>query len=247
MNPVHVVLGATGGIGRAVARQLTEAGASVIIAARDSVALDRLAAEIDATPCLFDGTDLASVEEALETAVRKYDRLDGVANCVGSLLLKPAHLTTGSEWDEVIATHLRSSFAAVRAAAPRMRKQGGSIVLISSAAARIGLANHEAIAAAKAGIEGLAKSAAATYANAGVRVNVVAPGLVRTKLTERITGTEAAERASLDLHPLGRLGEADDVARAITWLLDPAQSWVTSQVIGVDGGLGGLKTRPRAR
>ena len=108
-------------------------------------------------------------------------------------------------------------------------------------------ATRSAIAAAKAGIEGLAKSAAATYANAGVRVNVVAPGLVRTKLTERITGTEAAERASLDLHPLGRLGEADDVARAITWLLDPAQSWVTSQVIGVDGGLGGLKTRPRAR
>ena len=149
MPAVHVILGATGGIGRALATELAAHDTALVIAGRDSVALDRLAAEVDGTPCLFEGTDLASVEEVLETAVRKYDRVDGVANCVGSLLLKPAHLTSGEEWDEVMATHLRSSFAAVRAAAPRMRGEGGSIVLVSSAAARTSLSGIRSPAAVR--------------------------------------------------------------------------------------------------
>jgi NAD(P)-dependent dehydrogenase (short-subunit alcohol dehydrogenase family) len=122
-------------------------------------------------------------------------------------------------------------------------KQGGSIVLVSSAAARVGLANHEAIAAAKAGVIGLALSAAATYAPRGIRVNCVAPGLVRTPLTSRITENEAALKGSLAMHALGRIGEASDVASAMEWLLDPAQAWVTGQVIGVDGGLASLRPR----
>jgi NAD(P)-dependent dehydrogenase (short-subunit alcohol dehydrogenase family) len=121
--------------------------------------------------------------------------------------------------------------------------KGGSVVLVSSAAARLGLANHEAIAAAKAGVIGLTLSAAATYAARGLRVNAVAPGLVRTPLTARITGSEAALKASTALHALGRIGEPEDVASAIAWLLDPAQSWVTGQVLGVDGGLATLRSR----
>jgi NAD(P)-dependent dehydrogenase (short-subunit alcohol dehydrogenase family) len=116
-------------------------------------------------------------------------------------------------------------------------------VLVSSAAAQTGLANHEAIAAAKGGVIGLTRSAAASYARQGVRVNAVAPGLVRTKLTERLTSSPQAEQASLALHALGRLGEPDDVASAIGWLLDPVQSWVTGQVIGIDGGLGSVRAR----
>jgi 3-oxoacyl-[acyl-carrier protein] reductase len=107
----------------------------------------------------------------------------------------------------------------------------------------LGLANHEAVAAAKAGIIGLARSAAATYAARRVRVNCVAPGLVRTPLTQRITASPATERASLAMHPLGRLGEPGDVARAIVFLLDPENDWITGQVLGVDGGLGSLKAR----
>jgi len=122
-----------------------------------------------------------------------------------------------------------------------MRGSGGSIVLLSSAAARVGLANHEAIAAAKAGVTGLALSAAASYASRGIRVNVVSPGLVRTPLSESLTRSEATERASIAMHPMGRLGEPEDVARAVTWLLDAEQSWVTGQVLGVDGGLGTLR------
>ena len=114
---------------------------------------------------------------------------------------------------------------------------------MSSAAARIGLANHEAIAAAKAGVEGLARSAASTYAPRGVRINVVAPGLVRTPLSARLVGNDASVKASVAMHALGRIGEPDDVASLIEYLLDPSHRWVTGQVFGVDGGLSTLRPR----
>jgi NAD(P)-dependent dehydrogenase (short-subunit alcohol dehydrogenase family) len=124
-----------------------------------------------------------------------------------------------------------------------MTGTGGTVVLMSSAAARIGIANHEAIAAAKAGVLGLTLSAAASYAGRGIRVNAVAPGLVRTPLTAALTAHEGSEKASAALHPLGRIGEPDEVASAIEWLLDPAQSWVTGQVFGIDGGLATVRSR----
>ena len=133
--------------------------------------------------------------------------------------------------------------ACVRAAGRLLKADGGSVVLVSSAAARIGLANHEAIAAAKAGIIGLVRSAAATYSRPQIRFNAVAPGLVKTPLASGITSNDLATKASVGMHPLGRLGEPEDVARAITFLLDPANDWVTGQVLGVDGGLADLKAR----
>lgn len=102
---------------------------------------------------------------------------------------------------------------------------------------------HEAIAAAKAGIIGLTLSAAATYAERGIRVNCVAPGLVQTALTARLTANEASKKASVAMHPLGRLGEPAEVAGAIAWLLDSKQNWITGQVIGIDGGLATLRAR----
>ena len=120
---------------------------------------------------------------------------------------------------------------------------GGSVVLVASAAARLGLANHEAVAAAKGGVISLALSAAATYAAKKLRVNCVAPGLVRTPLTARITGSPPAEQASVAMHALGRLGEPEDVAGVMAYLLSPKAAWITGQVFGVDGGLGTVRSR----
>ena len=237
-----LILGAAGAIGGALARRLAGQGAKLVLAGRDASRLELLAAETGGTPFVLDATKPAGVEAAAAKAVEEHGRLDGLANCVGSILLKPAHLTSEEEWDGVVSTNLKSAYAAVRAAA-RAMTAGGSVVLVSSAAARLGLANHEAIAAAKAGVIGLTLSAAATYAPKGLRVNAVAPGLVRTPMTARITGNETALKASTAMHALGRVGEPEDVASAIAWLLDPAQSWVTGQVIGVDGGLATLRSR----
>ena len=240
---VVLVLGATGGIGQAVSRLLHERGARLLLAGRDGARLEELASELGATAEVVDARSPEDVLRVAKQAGETYGRLDGVTNCVGSLLLKPAHRTSEQEWDEVIATNLRSAFATVRAAATTMRAAGGSVVLVSSAAARLGMANHEAIAAAKAGIIGLTLSAAATYASQGIRCNAVAPGLVRTPLTAGLTHSEAQAKASEAMHPLGRLGTPEDVARAIVWLLDPQQSWLTGQVLGVDGGLATVRSR----
>jgi len=242
VGAVQLVLGATGGIGSAVCRELARRDARLALAARGRERLDALAADTGGSVHPLDATSPEAVQETVDAVVAEHGRLDGVVNCVGSIVLKPAHRTSEAEWRSVRALNLDTAFGAVRAGAGAMLKTGGSIVLLSSAAARTGLANHDAIAAAKAGVVGLARSAAASYASRGIRVNVVSPGLVRTPLSERLTRSPALEEASVAMHPLGRLGEPEDVARAIVWLLDPDQSWVTGQELGVDGGLGTVRS-----
>jgi NAD(P)-dependent dehydrogenase (short-subunit alcohol dehydrogenase family) len=242
-TPSYLVFGASGGIGSILCRRLAARGARLVVAARNRDKLERLADELGAVACPVDATRLEEVDACVERALQANGRLDGVANCIGSLLLKPAHTTSEAEWQAALATNLTTAFAVVRAGARAMTDAGGSIVLVSSAAARVGLANHEAIAAAKAGVIGLALSAAATYAVRGIRVNCVAPGLVATPMTSRLTGNETSLKASTAMHALGRIGEPADVAAAIEWLLSPEQSWVTGQVLGIDGGLASVRPR----
>lgn len=212
-------------------------GWALTAAARSTSQLAALPEDLRENFILADTTCPADVERCISHALKQHGQLDAVAHCVGSLLLKPAHTTTDDDWNAVLTTNLTSAFYVLRAATQAMRSTGGSIVLVSSVAARRGLANHEAIAAAKAGIIGLTLSAAATYARNNIRVNCVAPGLVRTPLTETITRNEVSLRYSASLHALRRIGEPSEVASAIGWLLDPKQSWVTGQVLGVDGGM----------
>lgn len=240
---VTLILAATSGIGGALARRIRAGGGEVIPAGRDAAKLEAVSAELGQAGIAFDAASFDSVERAVQEAAARHGRLDGVALCSGSLLLKPAHLTTETEYRAVLAANLDAAFATVRAAAKAMMNTGGAIVLVSSAAARAGLANHEAIAAAKAGIIGLTLSAAASYASRGIRVNCVAPGLTATPLAARITGNEASRKASEAMHPLGRIGRPEEIASAMAWLLDPENSWVTGQVIGVDGGLATVRPR----
>ncbi len=232
-----VVLGATGGIGSAFSRRWVANGGQVVLAARGEERLRALSTELDMPFVVTDATDSGAVASLFEQAGDVY----GAVNCVGSVMLKPAHLTKDEEWHETVALNLHTSFYVVREAARRIKQGPGSIVLLSTAASVLGLANHEAIAAAKGGVIGLARAAAATYAPRGLRVNVVAPGLVQTDLTASITARAPAREASLAMHALGRLGEPDDIARAIQYFADPENDWVTGQVLGVDGGLSATK------
>jgi NAD(P)-dependent dehydrogenase (short-subunit alcohol dehydrogenase family) len=244
---VYVILGGSGGIGSAVARNLVARGAKVALAARGEERLESLAAELgNASTGVVDATDMSSVEDFVRSTADANEGLDGIVNCVGSILLKAAHQTKEEEWRHTIAANLDSAFATVRAGAKVMGRSGGSIVLMSSSAARVGLPSHEAIAAAKAGVIGLARSAAATYAGKGIRVNAVAPGLVDTPMSAGITGNEMMLKASTAMHPLGRIGSPEEVASVIAWLLSEESSWVTGQVIGIDGGLATVRGKASA-
>ncbi len=246
--PVYVLVGGTGGIGAPLARRLAADGATLVIGARDGDRLAALAGETGATAFTLDATDADAVSGLVGAAVEAHGRIDGAINLVGSILLKPAHATSPDEFDEVLTLNLKTAFYLVRAAAKAMQSNrepaGGSVVLLSSVAGRYGLSNHEAIAAAKAGVEGLVRAAAATYAPKNVRVNAVAPGLVRTPLAGRLVATEQAVEASAKLHPLGRIGEPEDLTDALAFLLDRSKSgWVTGQTLSVDGGFATVRPR----
>lgn len=238
-----LVFGATGGIGGALSRRLRARGDRLALSARGAERGEALASELDAPFFEADVTAAGEVERVAKEAHEALGGLDGVALCVGSILLKPAHLVRDAEWDGTLALNLTAAFRVVRAAGKQMAKEGGSVVLFSTTAAQVGLPNHEAIAAAKAGIDGLVRSAAATYASRGLRFNAVAPGLVKTPLAEHLTSRDEARKASIAMHPLGRLGEPEEVAAVAAWLLSEEASWVTGQTIAIDGGIS--RVRPR--
>lgn len=238
-----LILGANGGIGRAVVARLTARGDRLLLAGRDVAAIQEIADEHDQVALPLESLDFASMEDLVKGAIDEYGNLHGVVHAVGSMMLKPAHLTSEPDYDELFDLHVKSAFALTRALGKAARKADTSVVFFTSAAARIGLAHHEAIGAAKGALVGLARSASATYARQGLRFNCVAPGLIETPMTQKITENERARDASISLHPLGRLGQPSEVASLVDWLTSADATWVTAQEIGVDGGLASLKVR----
>ena len=246
----HLFLtGASGGIGSEIARLWVNAGGSVTLFGRNEIKLHALAESLPAGSCLVFSGDACNAE-ALDSAARltlaEYGRIDALAHCVGSIKLKPLQTSTIADLDDVLNLNLRSAFLAVKAVLPTMRsQQSGSVVLVSSVAASQGLNNHELIAAAKAGIEGFVRSAAISHARSGIRFNAVAPGLTDTPMAAPLLSNEQARAISEQMHPLGRVGRPEEVARVIAFLAGADSGFVTGQIWGIDGGLGTGVMPPR--
>lgn len=241
MRNVYAIFGGSGGIGSVLAKRLSDAGHTVYLLGRNEEKLQRLSNELHQPYLIVDATDENEVANIFKTILEKEASIKGVVSVVGSLFLKPLHLTSQKEFEDVMKTNATSTFCILKHAVKSIEK--GSIVVSSSTASLIGLANHETVGAAKSAVLGLMQSAAASYATKGIRINAVAPGLTRTPLAQSITSNEMALKASTGFHPIGRIGEPEDVAAAIEWLLSDESSFITGSVIPVDGGLSSIKLR----
>jgi NAD(P)-dependent dehydrogenase (short-subunit alcohol dehydrogenase family) len=233
---VALVTGARGGIGRAVVAQLRAQGHRVAAVGRDA---DKLA-EVEAPARI--AADTTTPEGAAAAVAACWSILGGaptlLAHCVGSTLIAPLHRSPPQQVRELLRVNLESALFMLQAWIEPLRGAGraGAAVLVSSEVARVGVANHEAIAAAKGGVEALVRSAAATYAPLGLRINAVAPGMTATPMTAGLLKLPAMLEGAGRQYPLGGVQTAEEVAEAICWLLSARAGRVTGQVIPVDGG-----------
>jgi 3-oxoacyl-[acyl-carrier protein] reductase len=239
---VALVTGGTRGIGYATAVELARRGASVVITGRDGGTADDRAKEIaERTGARVSGTrldagDFARADAVVREVVDRYGRLDVLVANAGVMHNAPLGMVTGDQARELFDTNVSGVLAAVQAAGRVMtRRRGGSIVVLASVVGRDGAAGQVAYAASKAAVAGLARSAAKELGRWGIRVNAVAPGIVRTDLVAGVPEPVLDELVRRT--PLGRLGTPADVARAICFLAGDDAAFVTGQVLGVDGGL----------
>lgn len=233
---IALVTGARGGIGRELVARLRSGGHRVAAVGRDSKAL----ADVPADAHIAADTTTAEGTAAAMAACR--DQLGNtpslLAHCVGSTLIAPLHRTSAAQIREVLRVNLDSALFVLQAWVEGLRATArpGAAVLVSSVVARIGVANHEAIAAAKGGIEALARSAAATYAPQGLRINAVAPGMTETPMTAGMLRVDAMREGAGKQYPLGGVQTAAQVAEVMAWLLSDEAARITGQVLAVDGG-----------
>ena len=239
-----LIFGATGGIGGNLLRSLRQQGYLVTAVGRDEKHLEVMAQE---TQCGFDvlerPSDFERVEQIVAAANNAFP-VSAVINCLGSVWLKPSSATSEADWYDLVSLHLSSSFAITRAVAKKVR-QPCKVVFFSSAAAQTGMPNHEAISAVKAGIEGLVRSAAATYARRQLSFFAIAPGMVETGATAHLLTSEAMQKISAAQHPLGRIGQPEDIAKWVEAIINPQVQWASGMVLPVDGGLAHLRGLPR--
>jgi len=229
-----LVVGGSSGIGLSLVQQLSQQGAQVWAASRhQSEELSRTSAQyipLDITQGIgqaFDGLP---------------EQIHGLAYCIGSINLKPFHRLTMAEFQADLQLNLLGAIEVLQALYPRLKKaNGASVVLFSTVAAALGMNFHASIATAKAAVEGLGKSLAAEWASQKIRVNVLAPSLTQTPLAAKLLSSDEKVEAADKRHPLGRVGQAEDLAHMAAFLLSEKASWISGQIIGIDGGMGSLK------
>jgi len=238
---ITIIYGGAGGIGSAVARRLVASGGAVHLVGRNAEALYALANEIGAgwTP-----GDVTDPELHKRVAVDAGDTVSGLVYAVGTINLKPLARLGADDFSRDYAVNVTGAALATQALSGALKRgeQPGSVVLFSSVAAAQGFSFHASTGATKAAVEGLARSLAAELAPR-IRVNAVAPSLTRTPLAAALTAREESAAAIAALHALPRLGEADDIAAVVEFLLSKQAGWVTGQVWGVDGGRSTLRPK----
>jgi len=244
---VAYVTGGAGGIGRATCEAFFDAGYRVALTDLDRATSEAAAAGIDGSgervvglACDVSSTD--SVDRAVAAAVERFGRLDALVNVAGVVGPGPSEELSDESWDRLISIHLGGSFRCSRAAFPALSATGaGSIVSISSIAGRTGFSIRASYCAAKAGIEGLTRALAVEWAKRGVRVNAVAPGHVRTPMLDHSLAigsvTPEIVEARTNRIPLGRYAQPEEIAAAVLFLSSPAASYITGEVLCVDGAI----------
>jgi 3-oxoacyl-[acyl-carrier protein] reductase len=231
-NKTILIIGGTSGIGAELVRQLEAENASVITASRQATA------NHGGTHICWDATDSTADLSALLP-----EKLDGLVYCPGSINLRPFARISDAEFLNDFEINVMGAIRAIRQSINALKKSGNaSVVLYSTVAASQGMNFHASVATSKRALEGLSLSLAAEYATSKIRFNVVAPSLTDTPLAAALLSSPEKKEASDKRHPLGRIGQPEDVAGATLFLLSEASSWMTGQVLAVDGGLSSIKS-----
>lgn len=239
-----VVTGAGSGIGREIALRFAAEGARIAVLDRSAEAGAAVVAELvaagSAEPALVevDVRSSTAVDDAIGAVARALGQIDILVNCAGVREIGDVYTLPAEEWENVIAINLSGTFYCCQSVARRMREsgEGGSIVNLASVGGLIGLSHRPAYTAAKHGIVGLTKSLARDLAPAGIRVNALCPGVIRTPMTEQYFSDDSFEQELAVSVPLARYGEADDVAQAALYLASDMAAYVTGVALPVDGG-----------
>ncbi len=227
-----LIVGASSGIGHALAESLQAQGAVLFTAGRtrpEGIQSTHMTWDITQTP-------------AADALTQLPDLLHGIVYCPGTINLKPFQRLTIQDYRNDLELNVLGAVATIHAAYAAIKKsKGGSIVLFSTVAAKLGMGMHSSVSVAKSAVEGLTKSLAAELAPFNVRVNAVAPSLTDTPMAQFLLADDTKREAANKRHPLSRFGSPQDIAGMAAYLLSDQAGWITGQIIGVDGGMGSLK------
>jgi len=237
MSDKYLIFGATGSIGSSLAQQLKDSNQEAHLISRNEDELKALSEKLGFSFTVVDVLEAGFIDQVKSDV--SDDVIKGLAYCIGSIDLKPIKRVTESDMNKCMKLNLYSAIEAIQGFQDELKKSNGSIVLFSSVAAQKGFTNHTIIASAKAAIEGLTVTLAAEFAPS-IRVNCIAPSLTDSKISQSMLKSEVVAEALAKAHPLKRLGEGKDSASLAKFLLSGENSWVTGQIIGVDGGRSSL-------